>query len=99
MDDREQRIRERAHALWEQDGRPDGRDQEHWERAAKAIEAEDGHASDAPAPSVSGAGQASGLQPGGRIPGGGPAAGMGSIGAGGGTTANAPTGSARRVRR
>ncbi len=31
--EREQRIRERAYHLWEQDGRPQGRDLEYWERA------------------------------------------------------------------
>ena len=30
---REQRVRERAYALWEADGRPYGRDVEYWERA------------------------------------------------------------------
>jgi hypothetical protein len=29
----EQRIRERAYRLWEQEGRPHGRDLEYWERA------------------------------------------------------------------
>jgi hypothetical protein len=27
------RIAERAYAIWEEEGRPDGRDREHWERA------------------------------------------------------------------
>jgi hypothetical protein len=35
--EREQRIRERAYHLWEADGRPDGRDKEHWERAEELI--------------------------------------------------------------
>ena len=26
-------IRQRAYEIWEQDGRPDGRDQEHWHQA------------------------------------------------------------------
>jgi hypothetical protein len=29
----EQRIRQRAHQIWEEEGRPEGRDQEHWCRA------------------------------------------------------------------
>lgn len=33
MDDLEQRIRQKAYELWEEDGRPHGRDAEHWERA------------------------------------------------------------------
>ncbi len=45
-EDREQRIRERAHSLWEADGSPHGRDQEYWHRAVEMIEAED--APDAP---------------------------------------------------
>ena len=40
-DDREQRIRERAHSLWEADGKPGGREQEYWFRAEKLI-AEEG---------------------------------------------------------
>lgn len=32
--DRQQRIRERAYALWEADGRPEGRDLEFWEARA-----------------------------------------------------------------
>lgn len=39
---REQRIRERAYQLWEQDGRPHGRDWDHWERARTLIASEDG---------------------------------------------------------
>lgn len=34
QDDKAQReIRRIAYALWAEDGRPDGRDREHWERA------------------------------------------------------------------
>jgi hypothetical protein len=35
------RIARRAYALWEQEGRPHGRDGEHWRLACAAIEAED----------------------------------------------------------
>jgi hypothetical protein len=35
----EQRIRERAHQIWEDQGRPEGRDQEHWSRAEQEINA------------------------------------------------------------
>jgi hypothetical protein len=41
MEDREKRIRERAHALWEQDGRPEGLADQHWERAASDLDRED----------------------------------------------------------
>lgn len=33
----EQRIRERAHAIWEAEGRPEGRDREHWQRACREL--------------------------------------------------------------
>jgi hypothetical protein len=33
----ETRIRERAYAIWEHEGRPEGREREHWERAAREI--------------------------------------------------------------
>lgn len=35
--DVEQRIRERAHKIWEQEGRPLGRDRAHWDRASREI--------------------------------------------------------------
>ena len=38
--DREPSIRSRAYELWERDGRPDGREHEHWDRAAREIENE-----------------------------------------------------------
>ena len=34
---REQAIRERAYALWEQDGRPEGRSLAHWSQAEAEI--------------------------------------------------------------
>jgi Protein of unknown function (DUF2934) len=39
--DREDRIRQRAYELWEQEGRPDGRAQQHWDRAAQDLDRED----------------------------------------------------------
>ena len=36
----EQHIRERAYALWEKEGSPEGRDAEFWERARLMVEAE-----------------------------------------------------------
>lgn len=44
--DRERRIRQRAYALWEDEGYPEGRELDHWERAEREIEAEEGHAWD-----------------------------------------------------
>ena len=36
----EDRIRERAYQLWEEDGRPDGKSDDYWVRARHLIEAE-----------------------------------------------------------
>lgn len=44
-DDREHRVRTRAYALWESEGRPADRHEEHWHRANSEFE------QDAPAPS------------------------------------------------
>ena len=33
----EQVIRARAHQIWEEEGRPDGREQEHWDQATRAL--------------------------------------------------------------
>ena len=43
MDDEqlERRIRQRAHRIWEQEGKPEGRGQAHWELARLAIAQED----------------------------------------------------------
>jgi hypothetical protein len=38
---REERVRERAYEIWEQEGRADGRDAEHWRRAEAEIDAEE----------------------------------------------------------
>jgi hypothetical protein len=39
---REQSVRERAYHLWEADGKPHGRDIEHWERARELVAKEEG---------------------------------------------------------
>ena len=36
-EERNMRIRTRAHELWESEGRPDGREAEHWEQAEREI--------------------------------------------------------------
>lgn len=33
----DQRIRERAYQIWEDEGHPDGRDQDHWQRAREEL--------------------------------------------------------------
>jgi hypothetical protein len=38
--DREAEIRERAYAIWENEGKPDGQQHEHWERAERQINGE-----------------------------------------------------------
>jgi Protein of unknown function (DUF2934) len=40
-EDREQHIRQRAYQMWLDEGQPDGRDKEHWERAKKLIAEEE----------------------------------------------------------
>lgn len=45
-DDLQERIRERAQAIWEREGRPEGRHEDHWGQAEKEINAE--HAADQP---------------------------------------------------
>ena len=39
---RDEQIAALAHSFWEQDGRPDGRAEEHWLRAAVLVDGEDG---------------------------------------------------------
>lgn len=39
-EDREERIRKRAHQIWEREGKPHGRDPEHWQQATSEIDAE-----------------------------------------------------------
>ena len=38
MNDHDEQIRRRAYELWESEGRPHGRDAEHWQRAREEIE-------------------------------------------------------------
>ena len=37
----EQRIRERAYRLWEEEGKPEGREADHWQRARQLVAIED----------------------------------------------------------
>jgi DUF2934 family protein len=39
--DRLERVRQRAYELWEQEGRPDGKEEEHWRRADAEIACEE----------------------------------------------------------
>ncbi len=38
MTDREEKIRQRAYGIWEQEGYPHGRAEDHWHRAAHEVE-------------------------------------------------------------
>lgn len=38
--DMEERVRQRAHELWEQAGRPEGQQEQHWRQASQEISAE-----------------------------------------------------------
>jgi hypothetical protein len=44
--DKEARIRERAYEIWVREGRPHGRDAEHWQKAEAEITAETGAVAD-----------------------------------------------------
>ncbi|WP_241665517.1 DUF2934 domain-containing protein [Teichococcus oryzae] len=57
QDDEQDRIRQRAHAIWEQQGRPEGRDADHWRQA----EQEAGSAGQQPATAPEGASSSAGL--------------------------------------
>lgn len=42
MDEREQRIRNRAYEIWDREGRPLGRELEHWAQASREIDQGEG---------------------------------------------------------
>jgi hypothetical protein len=46
--DREAQIRQRAHEIWETEGRPDGRHAEHWARATEEFDSRGGQPSAQP---------------------------------------------------
>jgi hypothetical protein len=39
--EREEKVRARAHEIWEREGQVSGLEREHWERAGREIDAED----------------------------------------------------------
>lgn len=41
--DRDHKIRERAHAIWLEEGSPTGRHEEHWERATREVDGPTGN--------------------------------------------------------
>jgi uncharacterized protein YjbJ (UPF0337 family) len=40
-DDRESKIRERAHRIWQEEGSPEGRAHSHWHQAEREVDAEE----------------------------------------------------------
>ncbi len=58
-DGREERLRERAYALWEAEGRPEGREVEHWSMAERELT----EAEARPATTLKGASSAEGKPP------------------------------------
>lgn len=42
MQEKKERIRARAHALWEREGRPEGREMDHWLEAEAELNSADG---------------------------------------------------------
>lgn len=49
-DDREERIRARAYALWLEEGRPEGKESAHWREATRLIDEEEGIGHEGTAP-------------------------------------------------
>lgn len=93
--DREDRIRRRAYDLWVSEGRPEGRDIEHWQQASEQIDSEDRSLAERGGGDSSAGGLSSGLQPGGTGKAS-PGSGVGSIGSAGGQTAGKASGNARK---
>lgn len=46
MTDREQSIRQRAYEIWIEQGKPEGRESEHWNQAARELGYDDAPAAD-----------------------------------------------------
>lgn len=62
----DERIRARAYAIWESEGRPEGADLDHWLRAVLELQAEE--ADDATAEALVGARAPDGAEPGQEAP-------------------------------
>ncbi|MBY3558532.1 DUF2934 domain-containing protein [Rhizobium laguerreae] len=60
--DRENRIRERAHQIWEREGGGEGNQERHWEQATREIDAENAAAGEGDDGKTGSTGSASGLQ-------------------------------------
>ena len=73
----EARVRERAHAIWEREGRPEGGAERHWAQAEAELRAEQEHGAGSPA---STAGTETWTEPTGGVAEGGPGPGAGGDG-------------------
>lgn len=51
-DDREEQLRSRAYQIWQSEGEPSGREEEHWQEAARQLGAEGGQEAEASASSI-----------------------------------------------
>lgn len=60
--EREELIRRRAYAIWEQEGRPDGQHQRHWEQAAREMQGSETQGPETQGPESQRDGPASGGQ-------------------------------------
>ena len=63
MEELERRIRDRAYAIWEREGRPKGKDRQHWEQATRELDAERDPARQVEAPSDDPPGEAGAAAP------------------------------------
>jgi hypothetical protein len=55
-DDRQERIRNRAHQIWQEEGQPAGQHERHWHQAAADVDREDATGKPAKKPSKKAAG-------------------------------------------
>jgi hypothetical protein len=55
IDDRQERIRQRAYAIWENEGRPEGSHRQHWDQASAEIDLEDSRRGQQPREAAAGA--------------------------------------------
>ncbi len=63
MTDREEKIRQHAYGIWEKEGYPHGRDEDHWHRAVREVTEEPAAAAPAQAELLPDIGDAPSLQP------------------------------------
>lgn len=78
--EREDRIRERAHQIWQGEGMKEGEHERHWTQASNEIDAESSGSSETQTETGGSPERGTGHQPGGASPGDGPAAGVDSMG-------------------